>query len=348
METGRNQKRKVKALSNRIHSRHGMALIVLSIFTLLLGIFAVSLYAMSYGEIRAAETNAALVQSFYIAEAGVERQLANLNDGDNQSLGTVSIGQGEATVIYVENAGTITSAGSVPNHSASVTVTATVKQKTLAASAEAALKAASNITTNGQITIDGRDHDPNGNLTGAAGIYGVAVTTSTYVQSGSSQVGGNGIAPANPHNPATVLLNASPLPPTPEEFLGLEPGDLDSYKTSTAPAPNFSGIIYFTGDAWQPVDFGTFSSGIVIVHNADGDALMKNIHGSFNGLIITDKLEHLNGDMVVNGAIITTTQDGNVVGNGSAEVNYSSEVLAGLTVPIYEITSWQDNYNNDS
>ncbi|MBI4431044.1 MAG: hypothetical protein HY587_04975 [Candidatus Omnitrophica bacterium] len=329
----------------RINDEHGIILVTFYGILLLMTILLASLYAMSYGEIRASYTDSYITQAFYIAEAGIQQQLASLNSGGTTSMGTVNIGQGSASVTWDNVAKTIVSTGTLSGKDVSSTITVTVHQTNLSVNAIAALHAASNLTTNGNITVDGRDHDSNGNLTGDPGVYGVATTANSYTQSGSSQIGGNGAVPANPYDPVAVQLNALPFPPTPEEILGLQAGTLDAYKTSTPPSPNFSGIVYYTGDTWTPVDFGTFSSGILIVHNADADALMKNVHGNFNGVIITDKLSHLNGDMFVNGAIFVTTEDGNVIGNGSAILNYSSEVLANLTVPIYEITSWQDSHN---
>ena len=323
-----------------------MVLITFYGILMLMGILIASLYAMSYGEIRASYTDASITQTFYIAEGGMQQQIASLNKGGTTSIGTVGIGKGNASVAWDSTAKTIVSTGSIPNNNATVTIRVTVQQINLSVDAIAALHAASNLTTNGNITVDGRDHHADGTLTGAAGVYGVATTEPTYTQSGSSQIGGNGAAPANPYNAVAVKTNAPPFPPTPEEILGLEPGMLDAYKTNTIPPPNFTGIVYYTGNLWQPVDFGAFSSGILIVNNAAGNALMKNVHGTFNGVIVTDKLSHLNGDMRVNGCIFVTTEDGNVIGNGTALLNYSSEVLANLTVPIYQVTSWQDSYND--
>lgn len=326
-------------------SEKGIVLIVLYVFVFVLVVLMASLYAMSSGEIHSASSDAYLIQAFYLAEAGIDKQLADLNNGGSTSVGSFALGSGNASVVFDNDGSAIVSTGTVNDFDGSVTITVTVENLSLSVNVDSALRCASNLTTNGSITIDGRDHYANGNLNGDPGVYGIVTTATTYTQSGSSKVGGNGAAPAKPYNPVAVKVHADPFPTTPEEILGLEPGSLDAYKTSTPPGENFSGIVYYTGDAWNPVNFGTFSSGILIVHNADADALMKNVHGNFNGIIITDELEHLNGDMVVNGAILTTSQDGNVIGNGTAIVNYSSEVLANLKVPIYKVTSWKDQYN---
>lgn len=327
-------------------NERGMVLITFYGILMLMTILIASLYAMSYGEIRSSYTDAYITQTFYIAEGGMQQQLAALNKGGTTSVGTVSIGKGDASVAWDSTANTIVSTGTLPNNDITVTIRVTVQKFNLSVDAIAALHAASNLTTNGNITVDGRDHHADGTLTGDTGVYGIATTEPTYTQSGSSQIGGNGAEPDNPYDPVAVKTNADPFPPTPEEILGLEPGMLDAYKTDTIPDPNFTGIVYYTGDLWEPVDFGTFSSGILIVHNAASNALMKNVHGAFNGVIITDKLSHLNGDMIVNGCAFVTTEEGNVIGNGTAILNYSSEVLANLTVPIYQITSWQDSYND--
>ena len=149
----------------------------------------------------------------------------------------------------------------------------------------------------------------------------------------------------NPANPATIEQNASNRYTTPEAALGLSSGSLDQYKTSTPPSLPMSGIVYYTGDLWNAPDFGDEdnpSTGILIVHNSGSTATLKNMHGYFKGLIIADDLVHINGDAVVIGGIILQKSTGNTVGNGSAEVKFSSSVLQNLPAANYQIVSWED------
>ena len=69
-------------------------------------------------------------------------------------------------------------------------------QKQIPSGLYGAITGNGNFATSGNITIDGRDHDVNGNVVGT-GSYGIS-TSGTYSQGGSSTVGGNGAAPADP------------------------------------------------------------------------------------------------------------------------------------------------------
>ena len=208
----------------------------------------------------------------------------------------------------------------------------------------AAVTIAGVASTNGAVNIDGREHNASGNLTGAPGTYGISTASSTFSQGGTSKVGGNGIAPAKPANPASYEVNGPAVPNNPEAVLGLSSGALDQYKTSTPPASPFSGVVYLTS-SWDGVNIDG-SSGILICHNSTGDAFLKNIHGTFKGLIITDDLIHINGDATILGAVIGMKSDGVTVGNGSADILFSSSVLSSLPLVNYKVTSWEDSRND--
>ena len=96
-----------------------------------------------------------------------------------------------------------------------------------------------------------------------------------------------------------------------------------------------SGVTYAelpSGTPWQAVDFGN-SSGILVVHNATTDAVVKNLNtGTFNGLIIADDLVHIHNTIL--GAVIALTptpSEGNCIGNGNGDVLYSSETIQAIT-----------------
>jgi hypothetical protein len=94
-------------------------------------------------------------------------------------------------------------------------------------------------------------------------------------------------------------------------------------------------VLFLDFQKWQPAELGELMNDppSVIIHHTDaGDAVMKNVHGSFKGLIFADFVEHLNGDFTLLGALMSFADEayGNTFGNGSANILYSSEVLMNL------------------
>jgi hypothetical protein len=67
-------------------------------------------------------------------------------------------------------------------------------------------------------------------------------------------------------------------------------------------------------------------------HNATGTAQMKNVHGLFCGLVLADFVTHLNGDLVMLGALMSFGDDsiGNAFGNGNAKVKLCTAALNNL------------------
>ena len=112
-------------------------------------------------------------------------------------------------------------------------------------------------------------------------------------------------------------------------------------------------IVYLTSNGgsntWNAPDFGTAenpSTGVLIFHNSNTNAELKNIHGYFNGIIITDKLTHINGNAVINGAVMILNANNNNIGNGDDNVNYSQDALDQLPLNLYSIVSWKDISNS--
>jgi hypothetical protein len=100
---------------------------------------------------------------------------------------------------------------------------------------------------------------------------------------------------------------------------------------------NFPGgqIIYAEFASWLPVNMGSQLNAdptIVIHHIPSGMAVAKNLHGALKGMFITDFVEHINGDFLLVGALMSFAPDamGNAYGNGNALIKYSSEVLGML------------------
>lgn len=318
----------------------GMVLIWVYFLIVILMVTSGATFGLSFRESKIIAIEQDRNKAFYLAEAAVDQKLQEVRAGNTSSV-SASFGDGSYTASYDANTKKITAAGTV-NGAASTLIA--VVAKTMPPGVKGAISAVGAVTFSGNINVDGRDYTSSGILTGSTGTYG-ASSGSTVTQSGSSTIGGNGIAPADPANPATIEQNSGYSYTSPESVLGLSAGSLDSYKTSTPPSLPMSGIVYYTGNEWIAPNFGTSSApstGILIVHNTAGTALLKNVHGWFKGLIITDDLVHINGDATIIGGVVLQKSTGNTVGNGDADVLYSSSVLKDLPASNYEIVSWED------
>lgn len=362
------------------HPEKGAVFITVVLFMVILLVGVGAIYAFIFTNFNAALRNEWMSQALFVAEAGIDRKLAELTQRNTVNItGTLNFSgggtyQGSYDVFY----GVVTVdpiAGNKalvnPNSGASMAVsdfgngdeviisTGILKingterarrtlrvgvRQTPLIKPRAAVTVRGVTATNGAVTLDGREHNASGQLTGEPGTYGLSTASNSYSQGGSSQVGGNGIAPAQPANPATYELNGPALPETPEKVLGLGEGTLDAFKTSSPPNAPFSGVVYLT-ESWQGVNIDG-SSGILICHNSTGNAFLKDIHGVFKGLIITDDLIHINGDAELIGAVLGLRTDGMTLGNGSAEIKFSTEVLSSLPLVGYTVTSWQDAKND--
>ena len=363
-----------------IRGERGIVLISTLAVSLVLAIGASAFYAFALNDYRATQRNEWMTQVLYVAEAGIDQKLVELTQLKTANLtGTLNLAsggnyQGRYDIFYgvvkqgsnpqdrvlvnpssgeqkgisgygigdevILSTGILTLDGT---ERARKNLRVSVKRAALV-SPRAAVAISGVASTNGAVIVDGREHDANGNLTGAPGTYGISTSTGTFNQGGNSKVGGNGVAPSKPANPVTYELNAPPLPPTPEGILGVSDGSLDQFKTNTPPATPYSGIVYLTS-SWDGVNLNG-SSGILICHNTGGTAFLKNIHGNFKGLIITDDIIHINGDSEMIGAVFGLKTGGVTLGNGSGWVKFSSEVLANLPLVRYTVTSWQDAQND--
>ena len=222
------------------------------------------------------------------------------------------------------------------------------------------------VTELGNLLVDGRDHDLDGNLVPGQGTLGVS-TTETLDQMGASVVGGTsgGIdyAPANPADPCVVEEHATYVfPSTPDEVFGYAEGTLKAMAQSgadggqhvTNPADltfPLSGVTYVelgNTSAWQAIDFGV-STGVLIVHNAWGNAKVKDLNGgTFKGLIIADDIEKIHCTVIGGVIAMTPMPSGNCIGNGTGDVLYSREALLdGASVSAggnggMTVISWQE------
>jgi len=112
---------------------------------------------------------------------------------------------------------------------------------------------------------------------------------------------------------------------------------LESIKVPPASAPPkdgppFHGILYVDGNYEMPPDGST---GILIVHNATDNANLGNFDGGiFKGLIIADKINKINGNAQIIGAIFAfgSAADGVVVDDitGTPTIKYSKCIIDSL------------------
>lgn len=218
--------------------------------------------------------------------------------------------------------------------------------------------------TNGEISIDGRDHDINGNLIPGTGGPGL-VTGDVYTQSGSSLVGGTfeetDFAPSTPAESTVIEENVADLAMTPDEVLGFNEGALKrlamqgigggQYVTNPDDLVGpLSGVTYIELDPEEPwwmiagdpiLNDGT---GVLVVHNSTTTAIMKNLNegSTFRGLIIADDIVHIHNEII--GAVVNLTpnpSEGNAIGNGSGTIKYSSAALQNtITVTDVNQLGW--------
>jgi hypothetical protein len=81
--------------------------------------------------------------------------------------------------------------------------------------------------------------------------------------------------------------------------------------------------------AWAPVDFNTNSRGILVVHNDEYNAMMRQLNmGEFKGLIIADDVMHIHNDIY--GALFLLTAgpaEGNCIGNGTGHLMFCRDAI---------------------
>jgi hypothetical protein len=163
-------------------------------------------------------------------------------------------------------------------------------------------------------------------------------------------------------------------PKDPDVELGLVPGTLKAAAQSmgtyfttqaqvdaciTANGGKMPGgkIIYVDFSPWQPATLSSSSGpgsgswnttpSVIVHHNAAGNALMKNVHGSFLGLVLCDGVTHLNGDFTLLGALMSfaPASYGNAFGNGNANVKLCTAALTNLptlgTAANVRIKAWE-------
>lgn len=332
----------------KIGSNRGSSLIFVVSLAIILNIVFITVYLTVSKTQKATGSKRLKTSSVTIAEAGKEKLYAQLIDKSytptaNQRVTVytdVTLGAGTFTVSCSANVTLdtvwIESWGKDKQSETGIAVVAALTPRIDVKSVpvRGAVTARANVHVLGNITIDGRDHDTNGVVVGP-GLFGVSTCDSLDLD-GSAQVGGNNTVPVEKKDttgvsnvireqevPVTAVLNS------PEAFLGLAPGALDEYKSTTLTTP-FHGIRYITNSV-GPIDFGDYSSGILIVHNFFKTAEMKLNQGKFVGVIIIDKMDNINGIADILGSVVTLGEtEVSTFGSGKSVIKYSSYVMNNL------------------
>ncbi len=132
-------------------------------------------------------------------------------------------------------------------------------------------------------------------------------------------------------------------------------GELSSYMSSNGNEIPGGKIIVLdfpstpeAGPIWNPADFGDAMNAdpsIFVFHTPHANAVVRNLHGRFKGLLLTDYADHVNGEAEILGGILTfgRSRVGNVYGNGNARILYSSAVLSHLPlIPYFAQKAWRE------
>lgn len=375
--------------------RRGFALIAVLVVMVVLGLIGGAAVKLTAGDQRVTRLFADANQADAAAAAGLEHAVsvfqsggafpvtASINGYDYTVVQAVDSfdynGDSVADTVYLANDGTLNEDGdgeivhvlesTATKGSFKAVQRLRIARRTLRVGAPGALTASSSITLSGNITVDGRNYNASGTTvldpsstanTGACSENKAAVTladsTESVTRQGSVNLAGNSTFASS--SPPYVTKQDSIDYITPEDVLGMEPGDLDaviqSADTYTAPTDSLIGLVYVDGDYGAGAAGGNElnGTGILIVHNplynplehdpnspyydsakasdpAYAPANLGNINGgSFHGLVIADKIDRINGNINITGGVISLSEiDVTLVGNGTATVKYSCSAL---------------------
>lgn len=219
-----------------------------------------------------------------------------------------------------------------------------------------AISANNSVLSNGNITIDGRNHTALGDVIPETGSYAIW-TTGTFTQMGTSDLGGTHLTtdyvPSHPADPNVILENQvwpGGFPGSPDQVMGgptkgFPEGTLKSIAQSGINGSQYvidptslsgnplSGVTFVElktaapHNKWQNMDIT--GSGVLVVHNSAKNAIMKNLDlGTFKGIIIADDMVHIHSTVIGSIIILTPSpSSGNTVGNSDGKVLYSTEAV---------------------
>jgi Tfp pilus assembly protein PilX len=388
-----------------VQNETGYSLLLVIVFIALLTIIGGIAMRRAAMDVKISGNYLRSTKVLYIAEAGIERAKAELAEesadsalaGPDKKTGSafeadngilsfgshVAFGGGEYSVTvsdnndgdgnpWVDTDGKIIvrSTGTLSDGSRRTIEVVIQKTSPATASFKAAIMCRGPVEINGNISVDGRDHDINGNLLSPANGVLAFSSRNTFNRSGNGKVAGTSLDGTNyALSKSSSVVSAVTQqfatawgnPMTPEEVLGMT--TTNALKTIAQGGANgsqyvtnpsnlhfpLSGVTYVelgSGQTWQSMDFGS-SSGILIVHNSATNAVLKNTNGgTFKGIIIADDYVHIHNTII--GAVITLTanaSEGNVIGNGNGSVSYSSLAIASALSSLpsgTNVISWQE------
>jgi type II secretory pathway pseudopilin PulG len=371
--------------------RRGFALIAVLVVMVVLGLIGGAALKLTAGDQKVTRLFADANQADAAAAAGLEHAIAvfqnngafpftaTINGYSYTASRTVDLfdynSDSVADTVYLASDGTYNEAGNghivyvlestATKGSFKAVQRVRVAKRTLNIQAPAALTSNASARLQGNITIDGRNHTINGTLDSDNGHTGacdenkpaVTMTDSTHVVDANGSVNLNGHSDYASEDPEYTNADETIIYVTPEDVLGLEPGELESaaQDAATYVAPDtLSGLVYVNGDYGAGEAGGNVvnGSGVLIVHNplynprehdpADplydaakvsdaryAPANLGNINGgTFHGLIIADKIDKINGNIDIIGAVVSLSEiDVTIVGAGTAEILYSCAAL---------------------
>lgn len=319
------------------------------------------------------EVDVARSSAHSAGQLALEELKGNLNWRDGYSDLTLSAGSADVKIVDSSQDSTlgldtirIESRGSYMDDHASIMMKVALGHPDFPDNVTSGITAHSNVGTLGNMLVDGRDHDINGNLISDNGVLAIK-TTDTYFCGGSTSLAGTTDSGTD-YGP--VRINYDPIveenfewtdyPTSPEDVLGgvsegLTDGVLKLVALSGVNGSQYTvnpatlslplqGVTYVElpdRGEWNPVEFGSESSGILVVHNSAGNALMKNLNdGIFRGFIIADDMLHIQ-TTVIGGVFLLCEypSEGNCIGNGTGRILFSrnsiikslEEAMIGLT-----------------
>jgi Tfp pilus assembly protein PilX len=375
-----------------IRDQRGFALIAVIVVMVVLGLIGGAALTLTAGDQKVTRLFADANQADAAAAAGLEHAVAvfqssgafpvdaTINGYDYHADKTADLydynGDSVADTVYLASDGTLNDVGdgeivwlltsTATKGSFKAAQQLRVSKRNLSIFAPGALTANHQVNLTGNITVDGRDHSVNGTVIDAASTANTGAchenkpavmltdTLDTVSAEGSTTLFCNSIYASDD----CVAKDAGIVYVTPEDVLGLNPGDLDGLIQDAGsyvpPMDSITGMVYVNGDYGAGAAGGNNVSGtgVLIVHNPlydprqhdPADAMydasiaadpryapanLGNINGgTFHGLIIADKIDRINGDINVIGGVVSLTEiDVTLVGAGTAEILYSCDGL---------------------
>lgn len=215
-------------------------------------------------------------------------------------------------------------------------------------------------TGTGNIVLDAREHDLQGNVIASTGTNAIW-STGNFTPSGSLTWGGTGAGIDYPVHTPTPLLDTGfvktgqpypgGFPSSPDSALG---GPRSGFSEGTLMAVAKSGIngsqyvtdpskLIFPLSGVTYVEMPTNSpkntwssakirgSGILVVHNSANNATADNLETPpgeiFRGIVVADDLKNMHLDIL--GAVVSMTKNpsASIIGNGNARLLYSGQAV---------------------